>query len=191
MRRLAFLPLLMLALGCSDSTLFQPEPNLTVVASDAAQAQNAVVHMVPFTAHNGSWWTGDSGFGCEGSDDNLWGIGPGVINVAHLGRSDYSALNCWALDATSPMGMAFISQTGWVEAANGDRLFWYGSADMGSTATFDLAELTYEMGPFWFTGGTGRFEGVTGEFTARGTLAADFATGTENWDGVISSVGGT
>ncbi len=174
MHRLALLPLLMLVFACNDSTFLQPEEQLAAVA-----AVPATDRKIPFKGKNGNWWSGEHGLGCEGSDQNVWAVGPGEIHVTHLGRSEYSVFNCWTA------AFEFVSQTGQVTAANGDQLFWYGSAEMGTVAVIDFVELTYVMGPFWFTGGTGRFEGATGHFSARGELAEDLQTGTENWDGVL------
>jgi hypothetical protein len=111
-----------------------------------------------------------------------------MMEVSHMGRSDYDTENCWAFDDASPIGISLISQTGWVEGANGDKVFWHGGPPE-ATETFNMAALTYRMGPFQITGGTGRFQGATGWLVTWGTMSADISTGTECWDGMISTVG--
>jgi len=176
---------LLVTFGCSDPPTTSTSLN---EATPAVETNAGAVKTVPYKGH-GHWWSVVDALGCEGDPGNLFSLGAGEINVTHLGRSDYSFQNCWEFDPHAPIGITFVSQAGSVTGAHGDQLFWYGSAAMGSGVTFDLANLTYEMGPFWFTGGTGRFDGATGSFMATGSLAPDFATGTENWHGMVSSVG--
>jgi hypothetical protein len=133
--------------------------------------------MLPFKG-DGYWWEEESASGC--GPDDLAASGGQEMNLTHLGLSQMTFLNCWTT------AFDFISQTGTITAANGDKLYWHGTAAEGSEATLDFVNRTYVMGPFWFDGGTGRFEGATGWFYDRGTSAEDLLTGTAAWDGKIA-----
>jgi hypothetical protein len=154
-------------------------------------AERSATKTVPFKA-SGVWWglTGDiierEGFNCADLGGYL-DSGAGVINVTHLGRSNYGYVNCWDADFET-----ILYQTGSVTAANGDELFWDGPGEGGwEVWAVDWEAGTYTMGPLSFSGGTGRFEEATGAFVSFGdaVLGESGWTGTEHWEGVISSVG--
>lgn len=178
MCRIALLPLFVFVFACSDNALVQPQDYLAVAAADH------VTKMVPLEG-TGTWWVVGFSYGCEGDPDNLVVHGAGELNLLHLGVSKWSFSNC-----TTPGFDALISQTATVTAANGDELFWYGSADMGNRFSLPTPT-TWEMGPMWFVGGTGRFEGATGELHAWGETTVDITSGTIEVGGMISSVGST
>lgn len=193
MRKLVLLPLLVFSLACNDNTPVEPELALSLElgVGQAAGGQGEAVKMVPYKG-KGTWWglNGDvverEGFDCDALGGYL-DQGAGVINVTHLGRSDYSFINCW--DGTLE---TILYQTGTVTAANGDQLFWDGPGD-GDWDVFvvDWAGGSYQMGPLIFSGGTGRFAGATGSFVSFGTFVEIDGGygGTEMWEGTISSVG--
>ncbi len=62
--------------------------------------------------------------------------------------------------------------SGWYETANGDKVFW-------EVLSFDEATFIVVIG---FTGGTGRFKGATGEFTAP-MIPVDWDTLTFDYEG--------
>ncbi|MFH1764132.1 MAG: hypothetical protein ABIF09_08075 [Gemmatimonadota bacterium] len=192
MRTVYVLPLLALALGCGDGTLLQPDsdgslipgqPELTVAAAQGD------VKMVPFKG-SGHWWgvaaetPEREGFDCEAMGGLFLDEGAGVINVTHLGRSEYGYVNCWG-------EVDILYQFGWVKAANGDQVTWHGTVGEGLVTIADWDNGTYEMRPLLIDGGTGRFEGATGIFHSSGTFeVVDGAyVGTETWKGIMSSVG--
>lgn len=87
-------------------------------------------------------------------------IGKGVSS--HLGASDYFGALCWhQIDATTMEGQGFAILTG----ANGDKLF--------TNAILTSYGIGGPSGPWeeiaTITGGTGTFEGATGEGTSKGT----------------------
>ena len=184
-------PVLLLALACQDGTPLQPDLGLSTeiapvqVTSPAGDLKN----MVPFKA-SGTWWgtPEDATEGeiaecaaVEGGVD----VGVGIMNVTHLGRSEYRFLNCWG-DA------GLLYQVGRITAANGDELFYFGPGEVGwEVFDVDWTGGTYEIGLERCTGGTDRFEGVTGSFMTLGDafVGDEGWYGTEIWEGVISSVG--
>jgi hypothetical protein len=84
-------------------------------------------------------------------------------NATHLGNSHFSATG--TVYQGPPMlqfgGGTFIS-------ADGDLLYW----SFEGTGNFLPDGLVEFWGEFWITGGTGRFEGVTGEGTYWGMATA-------------------
>ena len=145
--------------------------------------------MVPFEAR-GIWWGTPEDASeaeiaeCAAVEGGL-DVGMGITNVTHLGRSEYRFVNCWG-DA------GLLYQTGRITASNGDQLFYFGPGEAGwEVLDVDWTAGTYEIGLVRFTGGTGRFEGVTGSFMTLGDafVGDEGWYGTELWEGVISSVG--
>lgn len=103
----------------------------------------------------------------------------------HLGKFDVALSNC-SLDE----GAAFKNGEGFYIAANGDRIDFVYSKDVVTllVPTDDPDVFTFEN-PWEFTGGTGRFAGVSGSGVTYGYYnAAEFAGGYVNV-GTISTVG--
>jgi hypothetical protein len=70
-------------------------------------------------------------------------------------------------------------------AANGDLLHFTFEGTSTFTPPFTLAFTSYSV----FTGGTGRFDGASGEAVVTGSLDVRTVSGSGEWDGTISSVG--
>ena len=106
----------------------------------------------------------------------------GEMRVTHLGRSAWEFTNCWDLTTTPN---TLILGTGSLTGANGDQVFY-----TQTVASFVGADFVMD----WvIDGGTGRFEGATGNASLSGTTT-DLATlccGDGRLDGKISSVGST
>lgn len=103
----------------------------------------------PFKVHSVNVWTID-----VASVDPDTGIAPATLHAegvaTHTGRLTVDGAGLWDLSSTAtPVGM-YVSAGGEGTAANGDHLTW------ALPGTAYLLE---------FTGGTGRFENVTGGFT--------------------------
>lgn len=175
MKRLALLPLVMLAFACGDSTLLQPEED----ADLQIVAKRSTPKMLPIKGY-GHWFELDTASPWQCPDNTLAAFGGQEMNLTHLGLTELIFLNCWT------PAFEFVSQTGAATAANGDKLYWYGAAAEGTEATLDFGNRSYLMGPFWFDGGTGRFEDATGWFYDEGTFAEDLMTGTATWNGRIA-----
>jgi hypothetical protein len=86
-------------------------------------------------------------------------------NATHLGLSHFSATGQASLVPPPPMPQ---SGDGMITAADGDLLYihYEGGAKVVSPGVFE-----YD-GDFWIIGGTGRFEGATGELDYWGTATA-------------------
>lgn len=189
MRKLAFLPFLVFAFGCSDSTPVEPEMDLSPELSVALQqgGMGDVVKMVPFKAKQ-TWWPGD---GDPNACDHFKGDYPAVSasypmfegTATHLGYHTGSAFNCIDL-ATFQL----LTSSQEIVAANGDKLFFYGSIGDGTVIVIDWTDpnLSFEILGLTFVGGTGRFENASG----RVDLSSEsLYGGSAVMKGEISSVG--
>ena len=191
MKRSLLCPFLLLAIACQDGTPVQPDlgSSALIPPIQTASPTNDLVQMVPFRGH-GTWW-GTPGEATEAeiaecaAMEGEVDVGAGIMNATHLGRSSYRFLNCWG-------AAGLLYQAGRIRAANGDELTYFGpEAEGWEVFEVDWSGGAYEIGLVRFTGGTGRFENVTGSFTTLGVaLVGDEGWyGTELWEGVISSVG--
>jgi len=183
MRRLALIPLLVIVFACNDSTLLQPEDeaDLQIVA------KRSTPKMIPLKGE-GTWeWDGSPLVApspdCVTAGGTAEGHFTAVLNLTHLGRTSSLTVQCFNF-AVSPQ---FIFTTETFTAANGDQLILY---EPGTP--LDPMPAGFDWGyPFEVVGGTGRFDGATGEGTAFGTLelTATGARGKVIVEGIISSVG--
>lgn len=181
MKRLILVPALAFATACANDYPVAPVRDISW-PEVASMSRSASSGMVPFT-YSGSGTTITSGFGCEGDATNLVLSASGVFYSSHMGKITSTWVNCFT------SALAFVSQYGTMTAANGDKVFWYGSADDGSSMVLDFASLTYTASNFWIIGGTGRFEGAVGTFDYYGEFVSDFSSATGIGNGVMSSVG--
>ena len=72
-------------------------------------------------------------------------------------------------------------------AADGDQLHFTFAGTSAFAPPFTLSFTSYSV----FTGGTGRFDGATGQAVVTGALDVRTGAGDGEWDGTISSVGST
>jgi hypothetical protein len=194
MRKLVLIPFLTLLVACGDGNPVQPldEMSLNPQPSElSVAARSGDAKMVPFKA-SGTWWgapedaTAEEIAACEAAGGYV-DVGRGVINVTHLGRSQYRIMNCWGEED-------ILYEEGKIIAANGDELYFTGPGE-GGWAIFEVDwgvyPFTYRYSPLNFAGGTGRFEGATGSFMAWGDayIGDEGWYGSEFWEGEISSVG--
>jgi hypothetical protein len=103
----------------------------------------------PLKVHSVNVWTIDLA-----SADHNTGIAPATLHAegvaTHTGRLTVDGAGLWDLSSTAtPVGM-YVSASGDATAANGEHLTW------------KLPGTAYMLE---FTGGTGRFENVSGGFT--------------------------
>ena len=110
--------------------------------------------------------------------------GEGTARISHLGKSTYRA--DYEIVPGAPGTFSVAGTTQFV-AANGDRLF---TDITGSTQVTDpgTTEGTLE---FVITGGTGRFEGASGSFTAEVTTVNTSVVGTTVTQDVTTTSRGT
>jgi len=185
MRRFFFLPLLTALFACAETTPIVPEmsPSPETSVAQAKGRMSDPVKMVPFRL-KGVWW-----YALEG-DASICADVPGTAaiqfiewegNGTHLGRVTGTNTNC--LGPGDPMTRPFLAQGGAITAANGDVLVVF-----GDEATLSiLSDLSFEIGPVNFVGGTGRFENATGWYQLFGEDAV--GAGAFTLTGEISSVG--
>lgn len=95
--------------------------------------------------------------------------------ATHLGESHFSSTGTTSIIPPMPQ-----SGSGTFIAANGDELDW-SFQGFGQFLPGGLVEFS---GDFWFTGGTGRFEGVTGGGTYQG-MAHPNTGGQISFDGML------
>ncbi len=195
MHKLTLIPVLTLLVACGDRNPVQPleEMSLNPQPSElSVAAASGDAKMVPFKA-SGTWWgaaedaTAEEIAECDAAGGLFVDVGWGVINVTHLGRSQYRIMNCWGTEE-------ILYEEGKIIAANGDELYFTGPAEGG----WDIFEVDWGVYPFTvrysplhFAGGTGRFEGATGSFVVWGDAYFEDGEwfGTEFWEGEISSLG--
>lgn len=185
MRRLISLPLLTLVLACTENTPIEPETSLypEMSAVHARGGMGNVVKMVPFKV-KGTWWYASDG------DASICDAVPGTAAMSfiewkgtgtHMGRVTGTNTNCYGPGA--PMARPFLAQGGAFTAANGDVLIAFGDEPVLSI----FPDLSFEIGPVDFSGGTGRFENATGWYDLYGENA--LGGGAFTLTGEISSVG--
>jgi len=168
MRKLVFLPLLTLALACSDTPILEPDldasPDLVVAQKKGGQGD--VVKMVPFKA-KGTWWNGSGDEeACEEYEDQYPDVYPGFPEWegtgTHVGRFTGKTINC----IEDRVNYRLISSTQELVAANGDILYLYGTEDDGIELVIDWTDpnLSWAILGAKIVGGTGRFDNATGEW---------------------------
>ena len=158
MKQLSFalVILVLLLTACSDDSPVVPT---------AGDSQLENVKSAPQTVtkpFKGRWTTtfgapDDTGYDCDGEPDNAAFIIEGSGVSTHLGQNTLFSLS----------ESDFVTQCGHTvhTAANGDQLE-YSYAGTVDQSGFPAITFT---GEFWFTGGTGRFEGATGGGTYEGS----------------------
>lgn len=167
--------------GCESTMVSESDDGVMMDNSVSEMSSVKTLKMVPFKATG----SGSGGFDltrddCPEGTVAISGIGRGV--TSHLGKAEVYFSHCgyYILDESNP---TYVDGYGIMTAANGDQIFstYYGEL------TGPDAFVNYNT----ITGGTGRFENVTGAYTEYGTVAFT-ATGFDfeiNLDGEISSVG--
>lgn len=156
--------LALLLSACSDNTPFEP---------NTAESQLEIANSAPQTVtkpFRGLWTTtfeepGDGVEGCDGNEET------GVFTIFGTGDATHLGSNTFVQQSESD----FVTQCGHsvLTAANGDVLEFdfAGTVDASSFPALSFS------GEFWFTGGTGRFEGATGSGIYEGTANVFEAAG--------------
>lgn len=187
MKKLVVLPAVFLILACQDYNPLRPDlgvpPELAVAPLQGGSGH--VVKMVPFKAE-GTFWRASEG------DASPCAALPGATAVflawegtgTQLGYHTGTGTNCVRIEADG--SRVLLSQTAIFVAANGDLLFTHGSANQDGTGMIVYPDMTWEIGPVPFVGGTGRFENAMGWYHSSGEnpMGGAFAM-----EGMISSVG--
>jgi hypothetical protein len=152
-------------------------PAIVAVEASDARVLTSVEKSVPFKARYDFHTVPGPVEPCPGST-SIRGYGAGEGVGTQLGRFTVTASQC-----PMPGGLT-AGGRGTYTAANGDLLYFTYS---GHTTRQGLLLTFTTSGTF--VGGTGRFEGATGNATAIG--AVDLSTGNAwaDWEGEISSVG--
>ena len=156
--------LALLLSACSDNTPFEPS---------SAKSQLEIAKSAPQTVTKPFWghWTTtfeEPGAGVLGCDENEE---TGVFTIFTIGNATHLGANTGVQQSESD----FITQCGHSElvAANGDVLEF---AFAGTVDDSGFPAVLFS-GDFWFTGGTGRFEGATGSGVYEGTANVFEAAG--------------
>lgn len=185
MRKIVLL-ILFLPLACADGGPLEPTEQLAVnperlpayVSADAD-----FVKKVPLKGKGYLKIVGQAS-GCGGDAGLISTTVEIPMRLTHLGLSTITSTNCFTFPA-----FEYVSGTGTITAANGDQLFYEGSADdYGTTHPF-YPDGSWEFGPLHIIGGSGRFEGTMGVFDAWGMMDESGAAGTAFTEGWIASVG--
>ena len=187
MRKLFFLPLLTLALACADNTLVEPETAFTpgLSAAEAPSSQGTLVKMVPFSM-KGTWWRGSTGAPelCDGIEGSFPSYPTWEGIATHMGRGTGAATNCLSIQSDGSYFLHLQSAT--FVAANGDLLFAFGSEADDGTQIIVHDDMSFEIFPVPFVGGTGRFANATGYYHLYGE---SLGGGAFTAEGLVSSVG--
>ena len=113
-----------------------------------------------------------------------------VVIATHLGRSTSNATGVLTLfiarPCTTPDGQPGVEYASTTEqvivAANGDELF----ATTSVTGCGDGVGLTEPAGTYSITGGTGRFEGATGEGSVSTSVVSSEGSFASSWTGTVT-----
>ena len=140
-----------------------------VAAEVAADAHENADHLITIKGFGGG----------SGIDNTMFG------NASHMGAYTGSYEIGIPVPGTDDDGNPTLTfdQSGELAAANGDSISFDGSCTVFAAGFVGPVECTYDV-----SGGTGRFEGVSGYLDGSGTLNAD-GTFTFQWGGELSSVG--
>lgn len=188
MRRL-LLGLCVFAVGCGGEMTRSPtSPSSTLDRAEQTQAQaapaepaapiqSAQAHPQTEVPFRGSYQQTETGV--PQSPTTLIVTGTAVGTATYLGR--YTMTFTALVDLTAGTG---LGQSIFV-AANGDRLFTTSSGQVTLTAEPGVLSITDS---FSITGGTGRFEGATGNFSGVRLLNAATGISSGSFDGTINLV---
>jgi hypothetical protein len=167
--------------GCSQETLTGIEPEAGVMTFEESTGLNkTTLKMLPFEGNvSGYGWFNVDRTDCPTGSLPLDAEGHG--NASHLGKFKifYEHCSYAQIDPTNPTYVG----TATITAANGDQLL----VTYNGVATSPVTYLEYST----FTGGTGRFENVSGTFEHTGSFGyhpAGYAFN-DTFEGDISSVG--
>jgi hypothetical protein len=190
MNRWILVVLPIFAASCSDVTTLEPDLSMSpeIALAGTANSMGRTVKPVPLRG-GGTWeWDGvlhAPGERCSNAGGMAEAHFTGSMHVTHLGLSDWSAVQCYNFLVSPPQ--VFTRET--FTAANGDQLILF-----EDETPLDQVPAGYDWGfDFIVEGGSGRFEGATGEGVALGTVepTATGLGGMEVIEGTISSVGST
>jgi hypothetical protein len=186
MRRLLF-GLCVFAVGCGgamtgsptspSSTLDPAAQTQAAPAESAAPIQSAHAHPLSGVPFRGSYQQTETGE--PQSPTTLIVTGTAVGTATQLGQ--YTMTFTALVDLAAGTGVGdniFV-------AANGDRLFCTSNGQVTPTAEPGVLSITDS---FIITGGTGRFEGATGNFSGVRLLNAATGTSSGSFDGTINLV---
>ena len=140
---------------------------------------------VPFKGKGSMMIVGQAS-GCDGDAEMISTTVEIKMRLTHLGLSTITTTNCFTFPA-----FMYVAGNGTITGANGDQLFYEGSAvDYGTTHPI-YPDGSWEFGPLHIVGGSGRFEGAVGVFDGWGMLDESGLAGTAFIEGWIASVGST
>lgn len=167
--------------GCESTMVSESDGGILIDSSVSEMSSVKTMKMVPYRGTgSGSGIFDLTREDCPAGTVAISGTGSGV--ASHLGKIDVYFSHCsyFIIDQTNP---TYVDGYGITTAANGDQIFgtYYGELT-GPDSFVDY---------FTITGGTGRFENITGTYTEYGTVAFT-TTGIDfgiYFEGEISSVG--
>jgi hypothetical protein len=186
-KKLLLFSVAFLILACQDSGPVQPDSGTTaeLAVVQANGPPTSLMKLVPFKGH-GVWWPAEEGDASPCAQ--FPGASPMFIewegNATQLGLNTGTATNC--MGPGQVPNRPFLSQSFKMVAANGDILLGFGSAAEDGAGLILYPDLSFEVGPVPFVGGTGRFDGATGWYRVK---AENMLGGPFTMEGEISTVG--
>jgi hypothetical protein len=178
--------ILFLPLACADGGPLQPTDRLAVNPEQPppkTSADTDLLKKVPLKGKGVLNIVGQAP-GCGGDAELISATVEIRMRLTHLGRSTITTTNCF----TSP-AFVYVFGEGTITAANGDQVFYRGSAVYYGTTHPFYPDGRWEFGPLHIVGGSGRFEGAVGVFHGWGMMDESGMAGTAFTEGWISSVG--
>lgn len=177
----------LLCVGCADSSLVSPDTD----PAAKARGRTAGAVTVPFEA---DFFTDETGFTVDascGAPPRFLVTQEGYGQARHLGR--FSVHITFCIDATEILddgvltegeSIPYDSGVGTFTAANGDELQFTVS---GAVLPFDHPEFEFQFAdPFVFTGGTGRFQGASGDGMSDSQVDSDISRTQHDWSGALT-----
>lgn len=179
---ISFIACAFLLTGCESTMVSETQDELLTDNSITEMSSVKTSKMIPYKGiFSGSGGYDASRTDCPEGTLPISGTGSGV--VSHVGKVDvyYSHCSYFLVDQNNP---TYIDGYGITTAANGDQIFGtYTGSITGFDSFIDIVTIT---------GGTGRFENISGSFIEYGEVALTSETTFDyviTMEGEISSVG--
>jgi hypothetical protein len=167
--------LLVLSAGCEQDRPTIAGPEFAIRTQRSVSGQ-----VVPFRTSSYSFWPTAAlpEPGCNATGESRRYLS-GEGNATHLGSYTVDLSFC------ARAGGLLTDGRGTFVSANGDLLYFTFEGTSAFAPPFTLNFTSYAE----FTGGSGRFDGATGQAVVTGSLDVRTGAGDGRWDGTISPVG--
>jgi predicted small secreted protein len=179
---ISFVACAFLLAGCESTMVSETQDELLTGNSITEMSSVKTIKMVPYKGIiSGSGSLDLSREDCPPGTLPISGTGTGV--ASHVGKVDIYFSHC-SYFLVDPTNFTYVDGYGITTAANGDQIFGtYSGSLTGPDSYMDVVTIT---------GGTGRFENISGSFTEYGKVAFTSETSFDyemTLEGMISSVG--